>query len=138
MANERIPNDPYRSQNDPYRPSLAGDDLRDPARLDNELQLDPELQEGPTSTGKIALFAVAIALVLGAVFYGLNNSTIDHAGTAPPAQTAQQTRPASPTAPPGLNKQPGTTTGSATNQLTPPASNPTGTEVDRSANSPTK
>jgi hypothetical protein len=131
MANERIPNDPYR-------PRLSDDDIGRTSRLDDEMQPDPELQEGPTSTGKIALFAVAIALVLGAVFYGLNNSTIDHAGTAPPAQTAQQTRPASPTAPPGLNKQPGTTTGSATNQPTPPASNPTGTEVDRSANSPTK
>ena len=46
----------------------------------------------PPAAGKIALFALAIALVLGAVFYGLNNSSINQAGTTPPAQTAQQTR----------------------------------------------
>jgi hypothetical protein len=64
--------------------------------------------------------------VLGAMFYGLNNSTINQAGTTPPAQTAQQTEPASPAAPPGMrdvsprsNDQPGMTTGSGT----PPANN---------------
>jgi hypothetical protein len=89
----------------------------------------------------VALFALAVALVLGAVFYGLNNSTINHAGTTPPAQTAQQTQPAAPAAPPGMrdvtprsNSEPGTTTGSATNRPTAPASNPSGTEIDRSAN----
>jgi hypothetical protein len=134
MANERIPNDPYRS--DP-----RDDDFGRAARLDNELQPDPELQEGPASTSRVALFALAVALVLGAVFYGLNNSTINHAGTTPPAQTAQQTQPAAPAAPPGMrdvtprsNSEPGTTTGSATNRPTAPASNPSGTDIDRSAN----
>ena len=41
---------------------------------DAKLQADPELGEGPASSGKVALFAVAVALVLGAVFYGLNNT----------------------------------------------------------------
>jgi hypothetical protein len=134
MANERIPNDPYRS--DP-----RDDDFGRAARLDNELQPDPELQEGSASTSRVALFALAIALVLGAVFYGLNNSTINQAGTTPPAQTAQQTQPAAPAAPPGMrdvtprsNSEPGTTTGSATNRPSAPASNPSGTEIDRSAN----
>ena len=54
MANQRLPNDPYRSQSDPYRSTLAGDDIRDPSRLDNELQPDPELAEGPASGGRIA------------------------------------------------------------------------------------
>src|SRR5437016_13815925 len=121
MANERFPNDPFH-------PKLSDDDLGRASRLDNEVQPDLGLQEGRASTGKVALFAVALALVLGAVFYGLNNTTINNAGTTPPAQTAQQTQP---------NSQPGTTTGSAMKRPSPPASNP-GTEVDRSANSPTK
>ena len=133
MANERIPNDPYRANvpyraNDPQRSNLSDDDFGRAARLDDELQADPE--EGPASSSKVALFAVAVALVLGAVFYGLNNSTVNQAGTTPPAQTAQQTEPATPAAPPGMrdvtprsNDQPGMTTGSAANPPAPPASN---------------
>jgi hypothetical protein len=87
------------------------------------------------------MFAVAIAVVLGAVFYGLNNTAINQAGTTPASQTAQtQTNPA---APPGMrdvtprnNAEPGTTTGAATSRPTPPQSNPAGTEVDRSATPP--
>jgi hypothetical protein len=136
MANERIPNDPYRANDphhakDPYRSNLSDDDFGRAAPLDDELQPDPELEEGPASSGKVALFAVAVALVLGVVFYGLNNSTINQAGTTPPAQTAQQTEPATPAAPPGMrdvtprsNDQPGMTTGSATNWPAPPADKP--------------
>src|SRR5207249_1029185 len=108
--------------NDPYRASLTDDEIRRQARLnnlDNELQADPELAEGPASGGKVAMFAIAIAVVLGAVFYGLNNTTINQAGTSPPSQTAQ-TQPANPAAPPGMrdvtpksNNQPGMTTGAA-------------------------
>jgi hypothetical protein len=148
MANERIPNDPYRSPSEPYRPPFAGDDLRDPARLDNELQPDPELAEGPAGGGRIAMLAVAVALVLGAVFYGLNSSSIKQAGTsstaqnAPPARTADQTT--SPAAPPGMrdvtpraNNAPGVTTGAApARPQTPPSSAPTGQDVNRSANPP--
>jgi hypothetical protein len=131
MANERIPEDPYR-------PTFAGDDeLRGPALLDNELQPDPELAEGPASSGRIAIFAVGVAIVLGAVFYGLNNSSINQAGTsstaqnapatpapnpAPPPQNTAQTSPTA--APPGMrdvtphantspNTNPGVTTGAA-------------------------
>ncbi|WP_024519786.1 hypothetical protein [Bradyrhizobium sp. Tv2a-2] len=116
----RSPNDPY----DPYRPTMSEYDLDREARLEREAQFDPELAEGPASAGKMALFALGIALVLGAVFYGLNNSSVHDASTAPPAQTAQ-TRPANP------NSQPGMTTGSAPNRTTPPQSSPTGSEVDR-------
>jgi hypothetical protein len=152
MANERIPNDPYRAQNDPYRPSLAGDDLRDPARLDNELQPDPELAEGPAGGGRIAMFAVAIALVLGAVFYGLNNSSTQQAGTSPTAQTApptstvQNNNTQPPAAPPGMrdvtpranNNAPGVTTGAApARPQTPPSSAPTGQDANRAGNPPT-
>jgi hypothetical protein len=127
--------------NDPYRAGLSEEEIRHQARLnslDNELQADPALAEGPPSGGKVAMFAVAIAVVLGALFYGLNNTTVNQAGTTPPNQTAQQTQPANPAAPPGMrdvtprtNTDPGTTTGAATNRPTPPAQNPTGTEVDR-------
>ena len=107
---------------DPYRASLTDDEIRRQARLnslDNELQPDPELAEGPASGGKIAMFAIAIAVVLGAVFYGLNNTTINQAGTTPPEKTAQ-TQSTNPAAPPGMrdvtpksNNQPGMTTGAA-------------------------
>src|SRR5215475_8015381 len=127
MANQRIPNDPY----DPYRSGLS-DDVGRPSRFDTELQADPELDEGPASSGKIALFALGIALVLGAVFYGLNNTSVHEAQTAPPTQTAQ-TAPANPAAPPGMrdvtpgpNTSPGTTTGAAPNRPTPPQSAPQG------------
>ena len=108
MAYERNPNDPSRSNpaDDPYRVN------RDPARLDNELQADPELTEGPASGGRIAMFAVAIAVVLGAVFYGLNNSSIDKAGTSSTAQNTTQSSPRG-------NTGPGTTTGSAPAQPAP-------------------
>jgi hypothetical protein len=127
MANQRIPNDPY----DPYRSGLS-DEVGRPSRFDTELQADPELDEGPASSGKIALFALGIALVLGAVFYGLNNTSVHEAQTAPPAQTAQ-TQPANPAAPPGMrdvtprpNTEPGTTTGAAPSNPTPPQSSPQG------------
>ena len=135
MANERIPNDPHRS-------NLSDDDFGRAARYDTELQPDPELEEGPASSGKIALFALAIALVLGAVFYGLNNSSINQAGTTPPAQTAQQTQPSPPAAPPGrrdvtprANSDQGMTTGAApARPPMPPATAPA--EMNRPGNPP--
>jgi hypothetical protein len=60
MTNERNPNDPF----DPYRSGLSDDNFGRPQRFDNELQVDPELQEGPASASKIALFAVGLALIL--------------------------------------------------------------------------
>ena len=104
--------------NDPFRPSLTDEEIRRQARLEGELQADPELAEGPASGAKVAMFALAIAVVLGAVFYGLNNSTVNQAGTSPATSTAQNQSP--PTAPPGMrdvtprsNMDPGTTTGAA-------------------------
>jgi hypothetical protein len=162
MANERIPNDPYRSTpSDPYgqldnsRPVFAGDEMRNPsrldpdaARIDNELQPDPELAEGPATGGRVAMFAVAIALVLGAVFYGLNNTNINQASTAPAAapatSTAQNNAQQPPPAPPGMrdvtprnNSEPGVTTGAApARPQNPPTSAPTGQDVNRSGNPP--
>jgi hypothetical protein len=141
MAYERNPNDPYRSNlaDDPYRSDPADDELRRPARMDNELQPDPELAEGPAGRGRLAVFAIAIAVVLGAVFYGLNNSTINQAGTSPTAQNTQSSPPA---APPGMrdvtpraNTDQGVTTGAAPAQpQTAPSSAPTGADMSRSGN----
>ncbi len=133
MANERFPNDPYRS-------GLSDDDFGRPQRFDNDMRIDPELQEGPASSSKIALFAVGIAIVLGAVFYGLNNTSVKEAQTPPPAQTAQRTSPPAPAGmrdvTPGPNSQPGMTTGAAPSHPTAPQAAPKGTEIDRSANPP--
>jgi hypothetical protein len=137
MANERnpndayrSPNDPYRSADDPYRSNIADEEIRRQARLDSELQPDPELAEGPASGGKVTMFAIAIALVLGAVFYGLNNTTINQAGTSSTAQNTSQSSP--PTAPAGMrdvtprtNTDQGMTTGAApARPQTPPAPAP--------------
>jgi hypothetical protein len=119
MAYERNPDGPYRSPDDPYRSSPAADDIRRQARLDNELPMDPELAGGRANGGRITMFTIAIAVVLGAVFYGLNNSTINHAGTSSTAQNTTQSSP--PAAPPGMrdvtphaNTDQGVTTGAAT------------------------
>jgi hypothetical protein len=137
MAHNPNPNDPFVSPDDP-RP----DNMNRTSRLDNELQPDPELAEGPASSGKVAMFAVAIAIILGAVFYGLNNSTINQAGTATTAQNSTPSTP--PPAPPGMrdvtpraNNAPGTTTGAApANPQTAPSPAPAAQDVNRSANPP--
>ena len=123
-----------RNPDDPYRPNPADDEYRRTARLDNELQPDAELAEGPASGAKVAMFAIAIAVVLGAVFYGLNNSTINQAGTSSTAQNASQsTAPAAPRA----NTDQGTTTGAApARPQAPPSSAPSGPDVNRSGNPP--
>ncbi len=139
MATERNPNDPYRSPNDPYRSDPAGDELRRASR-DNELQMDPELAGDPATTGKIAMFAIAVAVVLGAIFYGLNNSTINHSGTPSTAQNTTQTSPLA--APPGMrdvtpraNTDRGVTTGAApARPPMPPSTAPA--EMNRSSNPP--
>jgi hypothetical protein len=112
MANERTPNDPYRADDLP-RPDFDPDaPYRRSRRLDNEeLQADPELVEGRASSARIAIFALAIAIILGAVFYGLNNSSVHQNGTstaqnpASPPATSQTTT--------GANKGPGATTSPA-------------------------
>jgi hypothetical protein len=131
MPTEINPNDPYNRDHlrDPIRSNI--DDTRSPAQVDDDLQVDPELAEGPASSSRIALFAVGIALVLGLVFYGLNNSSTNqqNAATAPAPATAQNTNSSPPPAPPGMrdvtprtpNTGPGTTTGAAPAQNPPSA-----------------
>ena len=127
MANERLPDELTR-------PPFAGDD---PVRLDNQLQPDPELREGTASRSRIAIIVAGIAVVLAAVFYGLNSSSVQQAGTAPVATAQDNTQP--PAAPPGMrdvtphaNTAPGVTTGSAANRPLPP--NPEPSNANQGAN----
>lgn len=106
MAYERDPSEFTRT-----------DDLRRQA-LDNELQADPELAEGPASGGRMALFAIAVIAILGVVFYGLNNSaSVTSTAQNPPATTTSSTPPAQQntqsTMSPNPNANPGQTTGAA-------------------------
>lgn len=149
MAN--IPN-----PNDPYRRNPADDDLRNPTRLDKEWQADPELAEGAASGGRMAVYALGIAVLLGAVFYGLNNTSMVPSDTTKTAsQSAPITQDSAPKAPaptnniadsnskppvaPGVrdvtptsNNQPGVTTGAAPARPQAPPSAPAGTEMDSS------
>ena len=122
---------------DPYRAPLSEEEIARQARvnsLDNDIQPDPMLDEGGPGGAKVAMFAVAIAVVLGALFYGLNNTSVNQASTDQGARTAQ-TQPANPAAPSGMrdvtpkaNSEPGTTTGAAPARppqpVTPQTDNP--------------
>ena len=125
MAHEPIPNDPYRT-------NLSGDP-RNPAQIDNDLQVDPELAEGSAGGGRIAMYAVAAAIILGAVLYGLNQTP------TPPSTAQNSTQSSPPAAPPGMrdvtpraNTDQGVTTGAAPSQ--PPAASPPGSTVNPPAN----
>jgi hypothetical protein len=139
--------------NDPFRTDPLNAAPRDPIRLDNELQPDPELAEGRAGGSRIAVYAVAAAILLGAVFYGLNSGTTpnDAGRTASTAPTTQDNAPKAPfptnniadsnsrpPVAPGVrdvtprNSDDGMTTGSAPANSQAPQSAPTGTEVDRS------
>lgn len=114
--------------NDPYRRETAPDDPRSPTQLDAQLQADPQMREGPVTSGRLALFALAIVLVFGVVFYGLSVPSTDPNNpsvatqTSPPAPGQTDARNAPPV-PPGVrdvtprgtdpNAQNGVTTGAA-------------------------
>src|SRR3984885_12813966 len=126
MPTELNPNDPYNRArlNKPISPDPYTAEMRSRPPFEEDLQVDPELAEGPASNTRIAMFAVGIAVVLGLVFYGLNNTSTNqqNAATTPAPATAQNSASTSPpAAPPGMrdvtprspNTGPGTTTGSA-------------------------
>ena len=127
----------YDNPNDPYKANLTDAEISRQARIDGELQADPEFPERPASGSKVAMFAVAVAVVLGAVFYGLNNTSMNPAGTGP--TTAQNTQSSPPVAPPGMrdvtprsNTEPGVTTGAAPSRLQQPAAAPNGSDINKS------
>jgi hypothetical protein len=137
MATERKPSTAYDPEHlkDPARPDMADNEIRPPAELDSDWQPDLQLAEGPASNTRIALFAVGIAVILGIVFYGLNNSTMHpQASNVPvPANNQKSASTSSPAAPPGIrdvtpgaNSKPGTTTGTA--PANPQANSPASTQ----------
>ena len=91
--------------NDPYRAGLTDEEIRQQARinsLDNEVPADPEMGERSRQWRQSSdVCGRHCAGDGGALFYGLNNTSVNQAGTTPPSQTAQ-TNPTSPSAPPGM------------------------------------
>ncbi|UZE51677.1 hypothetical protein [Rhodopseudomonas sp. P2A-2r] len=132
--------------NDPYRPNGADDEMTRRADRLEKIQPDPQLAEAPANGGRIAMAALGIAVILGAVFYGLNAGSMNPADSsksatqsAPAVQDNAQTTPRTPTnniadskppVSPGVrdvtphnnqNNQPGVTTGAAPSRPQPPA-----------------
>ncbi len=105
--------------NDPTRPGFS--DLDREQRLDDPLRYDPETAGSSGDGAKIGLVAIALALLMGAVFYGVSHSNVNEAANPPASQTAQNRPDTLPPAPPGMrdvtprrpNTDPGTTTGAA-------------------------
>lgn len=121
MALERNPNDPFNE--DP-----AANDLRRSTRLDQELQDSPELSAGGMSAGRVAAAVVAVLVLIGAVFYGMNMSANAPTSTATPSTPAAtqdnaQNTPAVRDVTP--NRDAGTTTGSAPSGSAATGSTPT-------------
>jgi hypothetical protein len=118
------------NRDDPYLPSPSPsiEEMRRQERFDTELRTS-ELSDVPASSGRVALYAIAILAVLGALFYGLNaanNSSQTASNPSAPTSMAQTT-PANPQPPirnvtPGPNSSSGVTTGAA--PATPAPANP--------------
>jgi hypothetical protein len=132
MAIENNPNAPYERDHlkEPTRTNII--DRRSPAEMnptamDQELQIDPEMAEGPASNTRIAAFAVGIAVVLGLVFYGLNHTSMQQQASTVPTPVNSQSSPstAAPPAAPRPNSEPGTTTGAAPANPQAPSPNST-------------
>lgn len=108
----------YRpNPNDPFITPPPGDDI--PRGVDPMMPSDRFDDAGPVSGTRVALYAVAVLALVGALFYGMSTATNDQAASTPntPASNVAQ-RPA--TAPPPVrdvtprpNTQSGVTTGAA-------------------------
>lgn len=120
MPIERHPNDPTqttpRDEND--RAGLRQEDIEVAAA-----------SEPAVTGGRVAMFAGAVIIALGLVFYGMNTTSVGPNDavtaapvTAPVNQSAQQTPAVRDVAP---NSQPGVTTGAAPNRPAAPSMAPT-------------
>lgn len=118
------PNDPFIRP-----PGDAPQPMADPP-----LEPTPYEKERETSGTRIALYAVAVLAIVGALFYGMSGTTTTDKAGNPPASNMAAERPATP--PPAVrdvtprsNTAPGMTTGSAPAQTppeTPAPANPAG------------
>lgn len=110
------PNDPLMAQRPADAPMPVNDPIRGPNRME---------EDGAISGARIALYAVAVLAIVGALFYGMSSATNDTAtNTNAPNTSSMAERPV--TAPPAVrdvtprnNTEPGTTTGAAPAQPVP-------------------
>ncbi len=130
MAFPREPDEHYRvpPNDDDIRRQAAANERLQPTRLEDEMQPDLEMTEGPASSGRIAAYAIAALLIVGAVLYGIAHTSSDNTAstTTSPATDTAANAPAPVPPPvrdvtPGPNSQPGMTTGAAPSAPTPPA-----------------
>jgi hypothetical protein len=106
----------YRpNPNDPFITPPPGDDF--PRSTDPLMPSDRFDDAGPVSGTRVALYAVAVLALIGALFYGMSTATNTDTASNPSSNVAAQ-RPATP--PPAVrdvtprpNTAPGTTTGAA-------------------------
>jgi hypothetical protein len=115
----------YRpNPNDPFITPPPGDDF--PRGTDPMMPSDRFDDTGPVSGTRVALYAVAVLALVGALFYGMSSATNDTASnepSTPPSSMAQ--RPATAPPPPARDVTPrpnndsGVTTGSAPAQPAP-------------------
>jgi len=112
------------NRDDPFLPSPSPsiEELRRREHIDGDFtQQDMNLTEGSVSRGRVAAYAIAILVVLGALFYGLNaaNQSSQTASNTPTAPTNMaRTLPDASQPPirnvtPGPNGASGVTTGAA-------------------------
>lgn len=113
----------YRpNPNDPFITPPPGDDF---TRSTDPIHSTDRFDDaGPVSGTRVALYAVAVLALVGALFYGMSTATNESASN-PPASTMAQ-RPATPPPPvrdvtPRNNTEPGMTTGAAPSQPAPAA-----------------
>lgn len=110
----------YRpNPNDPFITPPPGDDF---PRADPRMPSDRFDDAGPISGTRVALYAVAVLALVGALFYGMSAANKDTASNTPASSMAQ--RPATTPPPvrdvtPRNNTQSGMTTGSAPSQQAP-------------------
>lgn len=109
------PNDPFITPPSADAPRPMTDPVLEPNRYD---------EDSGISGTRIALYAVAVLAIVGALFYGMSATTTTDRAANPPANNMASERPATP--PPAVrdvtprnNTAPGMTTGSAPAQ--PPA-----------------
>jgi hypothetical protein len=137
MAKQQNPPDPYQHQRDP-----SDNEIQDAKRFDEKHQVDPFLAENPTRGGRISLYAVAIAIVLGALFYGFSSTgpnQTSSTSTPPASPSTAQNNAAKPPVGAGIrdvtpsNAQQGVTTGMAPSGSTPQAHPQSGNTQDSGA-----
>lgn len=124
MAYRQNPNDPFVDP--PLERPLPGDPI---------LTEDPRFEkEEPVSGTRVALYAVAVLALVGALFYGMSMGTNTDTAQNPPTSSMSERAATPPPAvrdvTPRNNTAPGMTTGSAPSQSAPAAPTPVPAPAD--------